>query len=160
MRKNAMDTATGTIRKIRRSVRCTPYPTSKLLQTAMAAINAQAYRWLFDIGVPRFNSDGSFAGYIGSCIDVTDHKLAEEAMADTGSRLMEAPEEERTWIGRELHEDINQRLALAVIELEQWGEEHSKPEVEGHEHIAHVKQRLADLGHDVQALSHRLYSSA
>jgi len=117
------------------------------------------YRWLFDIGVPRFNSDGSFAGYIGSCIDVTDRKLAEEAMADIGSRLIEAHEEERTWIGRELHDDINQRLALAVIELEQWGREHSKPEVEGHEHIAHVKQRLADLGHDVQALSHRLHSS-
>ena len=39
------------------------------------------YRWLLDIGVPRFNADGSFAGYIGSCIDVTDHKLAEEALS-------------------------------------------------------------------------------
>ena len=117
------------------------------------------YRWLFDIGVPRFNSDGSFAGYIGSCIDVTDRKLAEGAMADIGRRLIEAHEEERAWIGRELHDDISQRLAMAVIELEQWGQEHSKPEVERHKHIAHVKQRLADLGRDVQALSHRLHSS-
>ena len=117
------------------------------------------YRWLLDTGVPRFDSDGSFAGYIGSCIDITDRKLAEEAMADIGRRLIEAHEEERTWIGRELHDDINQRLALAVIELEQWGQEHSKSEVESHEHIAHVKQRLSDLGKDVQALSHRLHSS-
>jgi PAS domain S-box-containing protein len=36
------------------------------------------YRWVFDTGVPRFNPDGSFAGYIGSCIDVTDQKRAEE----------------------------------------------------------------------------------
>jgi len=78
-------------------------------------------------------------------------------MADIGRRLIEAHEEERTWIGRELHDDINQRLALAVIELERWG--HSKSEVDLHEHIAHLKQRLSDLGKDVQALSHRLHSS-
>jgi PAS domain S-box-containing protein len=36
------------------------------------------FRWLSDIGVPRFNSDGSFAGYIGSCIDVTEQRQAEE----------------------------------------------------------------------------------
>jgi PAS domain S-box-containing protein len=115
------------------------------------------YRWLFDTGVPRFGSEGSFIGYIGSSIDVTDRKLAEEAMAEIGRKLIEAHEEERTWIGRELHDDINQRLALAVIELERWG--HSKSEVDLHEHIGHVKQRLSDLGKDIQALSHRLHSS-
>src|SRR6266576_158890 len=54
-------------------------------------------------------------------MDVTDRKLAEEAMADIGRRLIEAHEEERTWIGREFQDDINQRPALAVIELEQRG---------------------------------------
>jgi len=117
------------------------------------------YRWVSNIGVPRFNPDGSFAGYIGSCIDVTERKLAEEAMASIGRKLIEAHEEERTWIGRELHDDISQRLALVVIELEQWGQKHSKSEVDIHEHIGHIKQRLSDLGKDVQALSHRLHSS-
>ena len=92
-------------------------------------------------------------------MDVTDRKLAEEAMADVGRRLIEAHEEERTRIGRELHDDINQRLALVVIELEQWDQERSKSEVERHEHVAHVKERLSDLGQDIQALSHRLHSS-
>ena len=119
--------------------------------------NDGEYRWVFDTGVPRFGSEGSFIGYIGSCIDVTDRKLAEEAMAEIGRKLIEAHEEERTWIGRELHDDINQRLALAVIELERWG--HSKSEVDLSEHISHVKQRLSDLGKDIQALSHRLHSS-
>jgi PAS domain S-box-containing protein len=117
------------------------------------------YRWLFDTGVPRFDSDGFFIGYIGSCIDVTDRKLAEEAMSEIGRKLIEAHEEERTWIGRELHDDINQRLALAVIELQQWTQEHPKSNVDIREHIGHVKQRLFDLGKDVQALSHRLHSS-
>ena len=38
------------------------------------------YRWVSDLGVPRFNPDGSFAGYIGSCIDVTEQKRAEEQL--------------------------------------------------------------------------------
>jgi PAS domain S-box-containing protein len=37
------------------------------------------YRWILDNGVPRQNEDGSFAGYIGSCLDVTERKLATEA---------------------------------------------------------------------------------
>ena len=76
------------------------------------------YRWVLDKGVPRFNSDGTFAGYIGSCIDITERKLAEESLATIGRRLIEAHEEERTWIGRELHDDINQRLALLAVELD------------------------------------------
>ena len=35
------------------------------------------YRWIFDIGVPRFTPDGSFLGYIGSCMDISDRKQAE-----------------------------------------------------------------------------------
>ena len=70
------------------------------------------YRWLPTIGVPRFNPDHSFAGYIGSCTDVTERKLAEESLADIGRKLIEAHEEERTWIARELHDDVNQRMAL------------------------------------------------
>src|SRR4029077_315129 len=34
------------------------------------------YRWIFDLGVPRWNADGSFAGYIGSCLDDTERKRA------------------------------------------------------------------------------------
>jgi PAS domain S-box-containing protein len=37
------------------------------------------YRWILDVGVPRFNEDGSFAGYIGICIDVNERKLVEQA---------------------------------------------------------------------------------
>ncbi len=105
------------------------------------------------------NPDGSFAGYIGSCIDVTDHKLAEEALADIGRRLIEAHEEERAWIARELHDDINQRIAMLAIDVDRWDEDVPKSAVEVHDHIHHVHQHLSDLGRDVQALSHRLHSS-
>jgi PAS domain S-box-containing protein len=38
------------------------------------------YRWVLNTGVPRFTPDGTFTGYIGSCIDITEHKLAEEVL--------------------------------------------------------------------------------
>lgn len=115
------------------------------------------YRWLVDLGVPRFDSNGTFAGYIGSCVDVTDRKVAEEAMADMGRKLIEAHEEERSRIARELHDDINQRIALLAVELDQWSQHFSGEEI--HDHIRHALQRLSALGKDVQALSHRLHSS-
>jgi two-component system, LuxR family, sensor kinase FixL len=36
------------------------------------------YRWVLDTGTPRFAADGTFLGYIGSCLDITDRKQAEE----------------------------------------------------------------------------------
>lgn len=38
------------------------------------------YRWLLDTGTPRFLPDGSFAGYIGSCIDISERKEVEAAL--------------------------------------------------------------------------------
>lgn len=40
------------------------------------------YRWIVDNGVPRFASDGAFLGYVGSCIDITERKEAEQALAE------------------------------------------------------------------------------
>jgi PAS domain S-box-containing protein len=37
-----------------------------------------AYRWMLDSGVPRFAPNEGFAGYIGSCIDITDLKRTQE----------------------------------------------------------------------------------
>ena len=36
------------------------------------------YRWILDDGTPRFTSGGTFAGFIGSCVDITEKRCAEE----------------------------------------------------------------------------------
>src|SRR6266436_9321237 len=45
------------------------------------------YRWIFDAGAPRFNADHSFAGYIGSCVDVTERRRAEKTVRESEERL-------------------------------------------------------------------------
>jgi PAS domain S-box-containing protein len=38
------------------------------------------FRWIYDSGTPRIATDGEFLGYIGSCIDISDRREAEEAL--------------------------------------------------------------------------------
>jgi PAS domain S-box-containing protein len=38
------------------------------------------YRWLLAHGVPRFHTDGSFAGHISACTDITEQKLGEQQL--------------------------------------------------------------------------------
>ena len=45
------------------------------------------YRWIFDKGVPRFSTTGTFLGYIGSCIDITERKQGEVALQTAHDEL-------------------------------------------------------------------------
>lgn len=50
------------------------------------------WRWMLDRGRPRIASDGSFNGYIGSCVDITERKEAEAALLRSQERLALAQE--------------------------------------------------------------------
>ena len=116
------------------------------------------YRWILDSGVPRFDPNGTFEGYMGSCLDLTERKLAEEALSSVSRRLIEAQEEERTRIARELHDDISQQIALLAIELDH-PKEFSGLDPEAQRYIDDVLNRIYYVGSQVQAISHRLHSS-
>ena len=117
------------------------------------------YRWVLDIGVPRFAPDLSFAGYIGSCVDITDRKLAEEALSHVSHRLIEAQEQERSRIARELHDDIGQRLSLLVVELERLQQNSYDTPAEVCVRIDELRKQALEIVTDVQSLSHELHSS-
>jgi PAS domain S-box-containing protein len=113
------------------------------------------FRWILDIGVPRFNQDRSFAGYIGIGVDVSERKQAERSLADMTRKLIEAQEQERARIARELHDDINQQLALLQIEMEQL---RNNPSEVG-SRVLELEKRTDEISRDVQALSCELHSS-
>jgi PAS domain S-box-containing protein len=112
------------------------------------------YRWTVTAGVPRYEVDGSFAGYIGTAVDITERKLAEEALSMLSQKLIEAHEEERARIARELHDDINQRLAVISVRV---GYLTQTPGADFDQQVGGVSQEIAELAADVQALSHGLH---
>jgi PAS domain S-box-containing protein len=118
------------------------------------------YRWVFDKGVPRFLEDGTFAGYIGCCIDITEQKEVKVVQAELSGRLMRAHEEERARIARELHDDINQRLALLANGIQQL--EHTSAFRDGKQEKAQLHalwQLASEIATDLQHLSHQLHPS-
>jgi PAS domain S-box-containing protein len=75
------------------------------------------YRWVIDHAVPRYGAAGSFIGHIGSCMDITERKGAEEALRRFPRELLNAQEVERQRIAQELHDDLGQRLVALGIGL-------------------------------------------
>src|SRR5205809_5011651 len=50
------------------------------------------YRWVSDQGIARYDTQGSFSGYIGSCVDVTDLINKDEALREFEERVVLAAE--------------------------------------------------------------------
>jgi PAS domain S-box-containing protein len=117
------------------------------------------YRWIVDYGVPRFESDGSFRGYIGSCVDITERKSSEESLQTLSGRLIRAHEEERSRIARELHDDFSQRLALLGIGLGQLWKMLPESEAEERAKILEMLKGTKEMSLDMHSLSHQLHSS-
>jgi signal transduction histidine kinase len=92
-------------------------------------------------------------------IDITEHKLAEEALSQVSRRLIEAQEQERTRIARELHDDIGQRLALLAIKLQQFHLNSPDLSPEGRSHTGELWKQTIGIATDIQSLSHELHSS-
>jgi PAS domain S-box-containing protein len=117
------------------------------------------YRWMFDVASPRVNGDGTFAGFIGSAIDVTDQKVAQQALEKVSGQLIEAQEKERLRIARDLHDDICQRLALLSMELDQANRSANESDGTTKHRLREIRQHCSEIAGDVQSLSHELHSS-
>ncbi len=117
------------------------------------------FRWITDVGIPRFGPDDSLQGYIGSAIDITDRRQAEEALLDMSGRLITAHEEERARIARELHDDLSQRMALLQIGLDEFEQKTHRLSPEVKQRLHNVAVLATEISSDIHNLSHELHPS-
>jgi PAS domain S-box-containing protein len=114
--------------------------------------------WVERTGRAHFNEQGRMLRIVGMVADITESKQAEAALADVSRRLIDAQEQERKRIARELHDDIGQRLALLAVKLEQLHlDPPDLPDVRIRLGALHVQ--ASEIATDIQTLSHELHST-
>jgi len=104
-------------------------------------------------------ASGEPSKMIGVNIDVTERKRAEEALLGMSRKLIEAHEQERTRIGRDLHDDVVQRLALLSIGLDGVQQDIPDAASELRTRIEALRDQTTRITNDVQLLSHELHFS-
>src|SRR5258705_1666550 len=108
---------------------------------------------------PWQNLAGLPGGILVFSEDITHRKHAEEGFLGMGRKLIEAHEQEPTRIGRDLHDDFVQRLALLEIELDGVQKDVPDSAVELGRRIGDLRNQTTEITNDVQLLSHELHSS-
>jgi PAS domain S-box-containing protein len=104
---------------------------------------------------PWWTAEGSVGGILIFTEDITKRKQMEEALSSSSKKLIESQEQECARIGRELHDNINQRLAMLSIGLEQL----QNDPLEVWSHLQELRQETLAISAEVQALSHDLHAS-
>ena len=131
------------------------------------------YRWFLATGVPKFGRDGSFTGYVGCDVDITERKNAEDRIRKSqaaleashqeiqylAGRLIEAQEVERARIARDLHDDVSQQLAGISISFSGLKKRLSEYQVseELQRELVELQQQAHRLARNVRNLSHDLH---
>ena len=90
---------------------------------------------------------------------VEDRKLAGEKLAGLGRKLIEAQEEERKRIARDIHDDYTQRIALLSIRVEELLKSIGGSSPEAEDRLRELFENIGELATDMHSLSHQLHSS-
>lgn len=115
--------------------------------------------WLEWTGRGFFDAQGKVVRLIGMAADVTERKLAEEALSSVGGRLIEAQDEERRRIARELHDDVSQKLVMLESGLQELAGMATESPIQLRTRIESLLKSTSEMSEDVHGLSHRLHTS-
>jgi PAS domain S-box-containing protein len=115
-------------------------------------------RWIHARGSGYYDTAGNPLRVVGVHFDVTEREKADRERLQLSGRLIDTQEQERTRIGRELHDDIVQRLALVAVELQQLHENSViLPDVRSR--MSKLHKQISEIAADTQSLSHELHSA-
>ena len=115
--------------------------------------------WVERNSLAHFDGQGRILRIVGMVADITERKRAEVALSNARLKLIEAQEQERARIARELHDDIGQRLALLTVELDQLRQNAPNLAGEVRGHLDELREQTAEIAKDIQSLSHELHSA-
>jgi PAS domain S-box-containing protein len=101
--------------------------------------------------------NGEVKYLVGEVVDVTQQKLADEALSSVNRKLIEGQEQERSRIARELHDDISQRLAVITIRLQELRNALAGGGLRAS--IETIIKEAKQTSEGIRSLSHRLHSS-
>lgn len=91
--------------------------------------------------------------------DIAERKRAEAALMDLSGRLINAHEEERSRVARELHDDFSQRLAVLAINLKTAVRTFAIEPDKAIEQVNELCEKTNDIGADLHKMSRNLHSS-
>ena len=98
---------------------------------------------------------GGLSYAVGLAVDSTQSKRAEQSLAEMTGKLIEAQEQERARIGRELHDDIGQRLALLALDIDLLRQNPSRMSLR----LRDLRTQIDEISVDIQSLSHDLHAA-
>jgi PAS domain S-box-containing protein len=131
-----------------------------------------AWRHIEAIGRNLLDSP-TVRGIVINARDMTVHKLAEKALRESeaelrrsheelralAARLLTVEEEDRGRVARELHDDLNQQLAIVAFEIDSLARELPPSPDEIRERLRSLEQQVAELSKDVRRMAHQLHPS-
>jgi PAS domain S-box-containing protein len=126
-------------------------------ETILKKLNGEPMVVLFSASFPP--PDAAFDAVLVSIMDITDRKRAEQELEELAGRLIHAQEQERSRIGRELHDHISQMLGVLTIRMDQLRADETTPPPMAAA-LEELRQSTAEITNDIHGLSHRLHSSA
>ena len=115
-------------------------------------------RWVHHVArVTSRDVHGRGIRTFGVLRDITNRKQADDSLRDLSQRLIQAQEDERALLARELHDDLTQRLAVLAIDVGR-AEQGARDEAQAGA-LRAVREGLVRLSEDVHALAYQLHPS-
>jgi PAS domain S-box-containing protein len=107
---------------------------------------------------PWRNPEGTVGGILIFAEDITHRKQLEEELSGMSRKLIESQEQDRARIGRDLHDDINQQLAMLAVQIDQLRRDPRLSFAKIKTRLTEVRDRIQRAATDVQSISHQLHS--